>query len=135
MEQQTDGIPAGGKYKQTIAPFAADIQAVYQLDIQAIHQLDIQAVCQLDTQAVHQLGMQAVYQLDIQAVYQLDIQAVYRIQQHAVTNTKLRPQQGQRSTNPYTVNLKPETLRDSKNAFLHCGDVLAVYQCSGSVPT
>ena len=127
MEQQTDGIPAGGKYKQTIAPFAADIQAVYQLDIQAIHQLDIQAVCQLDTQAVHQLGMQAVYQLDIQAVY--------RIQQHAVTNTKLRPQQGQRSTNPYTVNLKPETLRDSKNAFLHCGDVLAVYQCSGSVPT
>ena len=33
---------------------------------------------------------------------------------------------------PYTGNLNSETSGDSKNGFLHCGDVLAVQCLSGS---
>ncbi len=32
---------------------------------------------------------------------------------------------------PYTVNLNPETSRDSKNVFLHWGDVAGRYEVAG----
>jgi len=80
MAQQTDGIPAGGKYGQSVASSDAIVQAVYQLDVQAVYQLDIQAVYQLDIQAVYQSDIQAVYQLGIQAVYPLGIQAVHQLE-------------------------------------------------------
>ena len=39
--QQTDGMSAGGRYGQTVAPFDIDIQAVYQSGIQAVYQLEL----------------------------------------------------------------------------------------------
>ncbi len=41
MAQQRDDVPAGGKYRQTVAPFDIDIQAVYQLGIQTFYQLKL----------------------------------------------------------------------------------------------
>ncbi len=75
------------------------------------------------------------------------VQIMYRCRQHMQGSTKAEAHMAKRHSSfqsqnvylvqkrrPYTGNLNSETSGDSKNAFLHCGNVLDAYHLHNGQP-